>query len=141
MAKKVAAVTVFLGTTAAALVATIFVATRTADLSAPTDEIARQGIELYFRPPLQYNKWAVNVAWVTLLWVGWLFVLLSTVVMWMSSVRDEKFGPGPIEKTNLGEKIRQVSDAAARRFSLTGQPGDTPATMTAREREKDGLAV
>jgi hypothetical protein len=66
-----------------------------------SQEIADQATALYFRPPLQYNKWAVNIAAVVLVWIGWACVVVACVSFtllplfligdWLSSLLFDDF--------------------------------------------------
>ncbi|KAL0060551.1 hypothetical protein AAF712_012671 [Marasmius tenuissimus] len=70
--KEAMAVVITAGMLAAALMSTIVVATGEADVRDVGPEEAQALTDLFFRPPLQYNKWAVNIAYVCLLWPAFL---------------------------------------------------------------------
>ncbi|EGU10967.1 hypothetical protein RTG_03180 [Rhodotorula toruloides ATCC 204091] len=53
------------------LIEQIVIARNSAILSHVSPSVARAATDYYYRPPLRYKDWAVNVAWVVLLWVGW----------------------------------------------------------------------
>lgn len=91
--KKACAVFITLGLLGATLMSTIVVASHHASIRHVTEEEADQLRAVYYRPPTQYNKWHVNVAWVVLLWIGWLATLASTIVMFVATDHDERLGP------------------------------------------------
>ncbi|KAI0319600.1 hypothetical protein OF83DRAFT_769405 [Amylostereum chailletii] len=67
------------GMFASAIASTVIVATRSARIINVPDSLVPVIVSLYFRPPLQYNSWATNIAYVVLLWIGTLFVFISYV--------------------------------------------------------------
>ncbi|KAJ8094514.1 hypothetical protein PM082_010948 [Marasmius tenuissimus] len=93
--KKFFAVFITAGVLAAALMSTIVVATGEADISGASAEEARQLTEIYFRPPLEYDRWAVNIAYVCLLWPGFLATAASTVILFVAANWDEEHGTTP----------------------------------------------
>jgi len=44
-------------------------------------------------PPLKYSKNGRAIASVVLLWPGWVFTVVSTIVLWMSYKHNETYGP------------------------------------------------
>ncbi|KAF8315423.1 hypothetical protein DL93DRAFT_2196791 [Clavulina sp. PMI_390] len=59
----------------------IVVASHQATISGVSLDEAVGLVEVFSRPPLQYNKWAVNIAYVVLLWIGWLATLARYVFL------------------------------------------------------------
>lgn len=55
----------------------IVVANQSAVIRGVSAEVARAAEEYYYRPPLQYNRWAVNIAFVVLIWVGFVPLVIS----------------------------------------------------------------
>ncbi|GAA5988744.1 hypothetical protein JCM5350_002923 [Sporobolomyces pararoseus] len=108
--KKFFAIVITTGIFAAALGSTIVIAKNSAQIVHVSPEIARQAAEYYYRPPLQYNKWAVNIAYVVLLWIGWVACVVSTIFMFLASSYDKShpssLGPskvagGSVEDVNV----------------------------------------
>ncbi|BGO95723.1 hypothetical protein NBRC10512_007423 [Rhodotorula toruloides] len=93
--KKVLAVIITLGIFACALGSTIVVARNSAILGHVSPSVARVAVEYYFRPPLRYKDWAVNIAWVVLLWIGWVGCVAATVVMFLAADYDAVHGTSP----------------------------------------------
>ncbi|KPV73352.1 uncharacterized protein RHOBADRAFT_38529 [Rhodotorula graminis WP1] len=94
--KKAMAVTICFGVFAAALGSTIVVARNSAQIQHVDDATRRAAQEYYYRPPLQYRDWAVNVAYVCLLWPGWLACVASTVLMFLADKHDLTHGTSPL---------------------------------------------
>ncbi|GAA5847334.1 hypothetical protein JCM9279_000241 [Rhodotorula babjevae] len=94
--KKAMAVTICFGVFAAALGSTIVVARNSAQVQHVDDATKRAAVEYYFRPPLQYRDWAVNIAYVCLLWPGWLACVASTVLMFLADTHDLRHGTSPL---------------------------------------------
>lgn len=94
--KKFFAIVITTGVFAAALGSTIVVARNSAQIVHVSPEVAREAAEYYFRPPLQYNKWAVNIAYIVLLWIGWVACVVSTVFMFMAASYDKLKGTEPL---------------------------------------------
>ncbi|GAA5929834.1 uncharacterized protein JCM15063_004637 [Sporobolomyces koalae] len=95
-AKKFFAIVITVGVFAAALGSTIVIANNSAQIVHVSEQVAREAAEYYFRPPLQYNKWAVNIAYVCVLWVGWVACVVSTVFMFMAAAHDKMKGTDPV---------------------------------------------
>lgn len=55
----------------------IVVARQSATITGVANEVAQAAAAYYYRPPLEYKRWAVNIAFVVLIWVGWPFVVIS----------------------------------------------------------------
>lgn len=94
--KKAMAVTICFGVFAAALGSTIVVARNSAQIQHVDEATKRAAAEYYFRPPLQYRDWAVNIAYVCLLWPGWLACVASTVLMFLADKHDLRNGTSPL---------------------------------------------
>lgn len=50
----------------------IVVARNSAKIEHVPQEVVDAAVAYYFRPPLRYRDWAVNIAYVCLLWPGWI---------------------------------------------------------------------
>ncbi|KAF9476848.1 hypothetical protein BDN70DRAFT_881900 [Pholiota conissans] len=85
---------VFVAATAAALAtviaSTIIVATRSASITGVDEATVQQLTALYFRPPLQYNTWPQNIAWVVLLWITVVLNIISTILLLKATQREER---------------------------------------------------
>ncbi|ORY92629.1 hypothetical protein BCR35DRAFT_4922 [Leucosporidium creatinivorum] len=92
-----AAIFICLGLTAAALSSTIIVARNSAVLGHVSQSVYDAALAEYFRPPIKYSKWAVNIAFVVLIWIGLCFVIASTFLMFKAAAWDEIHGAGPME--------------------------------------------
>ncbi|ESK96178.1 hypothetical protein Moror_7252 [Moniliophthora roreri MCA 2997] len=107
--KKALAVIITAGVFAAALLSTIVIATRSAYVTGVSPEEAQQLIELYFRPPLEYKTWAVNIAWVVLIWPGFLATAASTVIMFIAADYDAANGTEPLdEKESVSRSVEDT---------------------------------
>ncbi|TFK35283.1 hypothetical protein BDQ12DRAFT_612085 [Crucibulum laeve] len=95
--KRVLAVGITMGVAAAALMSTIVIAKHSERITGVPEDTAGQYAEFFFRPPLRYRSWAVNIAYVVLLWLGLLATIASTVVMFMASAHDSQYGAEPRE--------------------------------------------
>ncbi|GAA5892701.1 hypothetical protein JCM6882_000559 [Rhodosporidiobolus microsporus] len=115
--KKAAAVTVTSGVLAAAIGLTVVVARNSAKIVHVPQAVADAATDLYFRPPLHYASWAVNIAAVCVLWPGWLFCVISTVFMFMAADYDAIHGTAP------RGGFAKASDSTA---SISGVPLATP---------------
>ncbi|BGP43565.1 hypothetical protein JCM10450v2_007738 [Rhodotorula kratochvilovae] len=93
--KKAMAIVITLGILACAIGSTVVVARNSALIQHVDDATKRAAAEYYFRPPLRYRDWAVNIAWVCLIWPGWLACVASTVLMFMADTYDLRHGTSP----------------------------------------------
>lgn len=93
--KKALAVGITLGVLAAALMSTVVVARHFSFINGVGDAVKQQLINEYPHPPLHYNRWAVNIAYLVLLWLGFISTLASTIVMFIATSYDERYGPEP----------------------------------------------
>jgi hypothetical protein len=75
------AVVITLGVLVAAIVSTWVVATGQATITGVDQAAQNQLTELYFRPPLVYRHWSVNIAYVVVLWLGFLATLARLVIL------------------------------------------------------------
>ncbi|KAF9463464.1 hypothetical protein BDZ94DRAFT_1308769 [Collybia nuda] len=94
--KKFLAVGITTGVTAAAFMSTIVVASHGARITGVSLEQAEQYERLFFRPPLRYKDWAVNIAYVVLLWIGLVFTFASTVLLFKADKHVERYGAEPM---------------------------------------------
>ncbi|KAL8277724.1 hypothetical protein RQP46_009846 [Phenoliferia psychrophenolica] len=90
--KLVCACVITAGVFVAAVVSTVVVARHSAVLSGLSPEVARAAVKHYSRPPLQYNTWAVNIAYVVVLWLGTVVMLMA--VEW-DYIHDPTLSPSP----------------------------------------------
>ncbi|KAF8056491.1 hypothetical protein FPV67DRAFT_1530121 [Lyophyllum atratum] len=88
IARLVAALVVTLGVAAAALMSTIVVASHEVRITGVDAATAQHLAEYFYRPPLVYRHWAVNIAYVVLLWLGLVFTIASLIVMFLSVRHD-----------------------------------------------------
>ncbi|KAF5326732.1 hypothetical protein D9619_003940 [Psilocybe cf. subviscida] len=79
------------GMLATAVVSTIFVATRSASISGVDATAAQQLTSMYFRPPLKYNSWPQNIAWIVLLWIAVICCIVSTGLLIRAISHDEMY--------------------------------------------------
>ncbi|GAA6037520.1 hypothetical protein JCM8097_008235 [Rhodosporidiobolus ruineniae] len=93
--KKALAVTITSGVLAAAIGFTVVVARNSAKIEHVPDYIKEAATQYYYRPPLQYNKWAVNIAALCILWPGWVFCVIATIFMFMAAEHDRVYGTAP----------------------------------------------
>lgn len=115
VAKKFLSVFITAGVLAGALFSTVVVATQEQYINgtAVTEAESQRYEEFFYRPPFVYKRWAVNIAWVVLIWIGWVatvarsvYVLVrlaglligamsSTIIMWKAIEHDKVYGTGP----------------------------------------------
>ncbi|PPQ65799.1 hypothetical protein CVT26_000384 [Gymnopilus dilepis] len=93
--KKLLAVVVMAGVGVAAITSTVVITTHRAFITGVSDDVAATLTRVYYRPPLIYKKWAVNIAWLVLLWLAFIFTAASTFLMFIAAAHDEEFGPTP----------------------------------------------
>ncbi|KAK4056879.1 hypothetical protein OIO90_002129 [Microbotryomycetes sp. JL221] len=79
----------------AAIGSTVVVATQSVNISGVDQDVVRQATELYFRPPVQYNRWAINIAYVVLVWVTLPCVAVSLYYMRKAALHAQLHGTGP----------------------------------------------
>lgn len=87
-ARQLLAVGITAGVGAATLMSTIVVFTGAEYITGVSADQAQEYRAFLFRPPKVYRAWAVNVAYVVLLWIGFVFTLLSTMLMLMAIMYD-----------------------------------------------------
>ncbi|KAE9396120.1 hypothetical protein BT96DRAFT_977651 [Gymnopus androsaceus JB14] len=80
------------GFLAAAIMSTVVVATHSAFITGAPVAMQKQYTDFFFRPPLKYKDWAMNVAYVCLLWISCLFTIASAVIMFISVKHEMKYG-------------------------------------------------
>ncbi|GAA5820983.1 hypothetical protein JCM11251_001907 [Rhodosporidiobolus azoricus] len=129
--KKALAVTVTSGVLAAAIGLTVVVARNSARIVHVPQEVVDAATDLYFRPPLQYNKWAVNIAAVCVLWPGWVFCVISTIFMFMAADYDALHGVAPrgVPKTSSGS-ISNVPLSTPPALHTTSDPHASATTQS-----------
>ncbi|KZT25583.1 hypothetical protein NEOLEDRAFT_1133578 [Neolentinus lepideus HHB14362 ss-1] len=82
--KQVGAVVAMLSVLVAAIVSTVIGATHSASIHG-VDEAIRQQIIADSAVPLKYSHYSYIIAYVVLLWIGWVFTFASTVVVFVAS--------------------------------------------------------
>jgi len=93
--RSVLAVGVSAGVLAAALMSTIVVARNRSYITGVSPTLASEYEYFFHRPPLEYRNWAVNIAYVVILWIGWIFTVVSTIYLLRASDHDQQFGTEP----------------------------------------------
>ncbi|KAG6844029.1 hypothetical protein H0H87_010494 [Tephrocybe sp. NHM501043] len=103
---------ILLGVWAAALASTIVVAAHVAGLTGVDEQSKQQIIAFFYRPPLVYRDWPVNIAYIVLLWLGLVFTLGAFIAMLLGVRYEGNAGsgfttvqplPGYDESTKEGE--------------------------------------
>ncbi|KAI5480089.1 hypothetical protein MNV49_001749 [Pseudohyphozyma bogoriensis] len=114
-----------LGMFASTVASTVVVATQSATLNL-TGATRAAALAEYFRPPLQYNQWATNIAFVVLLWIATVFVVIANVVMLLAVRHDNQFGTLPYcgereERARAGSYgLKNALDVRGRGPSIAG---------------------
>ncbi|KAF9254113.1 hypothetical protein L218DRAFT_968409 [Marasmius fiardii PR-910] len=113
--KKILAVFITVGVFASALMSTIVIARNSAIISRVSATEAQALTDLFFRPPLQYKKWAVNIAWVCLLWLGFISTAASTVILFIAADWDAVHGTDPRDDhgSTMKEKPFEPADTGS----------------------------
>jgi len=86
--RQALAVGITAGVGAAAVMSTIVVLTGHGYITGVSAEQAKEYITSFSTPPMIYRTWAANVVYVVLLWIGFVFTLLSTILMFMVITHD-----------------------------------------------------
>ncbi|KAE9402290.1 hypothetical protein BT96DRAFT_918299 [Gymnopus androsaceus JB14] len=79
------------GLLVAAITSTVIVTTHSAFITGTPVAMQEQYTDLFSSPPLKYKDWAVNVVYVSLLWVSCLFAMTSTAIMVISVKHEMKY--------------------------------------------------
>jgi len=109
--RKGLAVGITMGVLAAALMSTIVVARKSAFITGVDEATKQELVQFFYRPPLKYNQWPTNIAYIVLLWLGWLCTLASTIFMFMSVQHDERFGVNQDQRfSNVPSNASVVGD-------------------------------
>ncbi|KAJ8690891.1 hypothetical protein PTI98_012286 [Pleurotus ostreatus] len=118
VAKKFLSLFITAGVLAGALFSTVVVATQEQYINgtAVTEAESRRYEEFFYRPPFVYKRWAVNIAWVVLIWIGWVATVASTIIMWKAIEHDKTHGTGPrsdipLESTESQRALGGVIDS------------------------------
>ncbi|KAJ3732949.1 hypothetical protein DFJ43DRAFT_1070421 [Lentinula guzmanii] len=98
------AVGITAGLLAAALMSTIVIADHSAFITGAPVEVQQQYTDFFFRPPLKYNVYSVNIAYICLLWIGWVCTLASTILMFMGVRHEMRYGTEPKNEPLRDEK-------------------------------------
>ncbi|GAA6009572.1 uncharacterized protein JCM10292_006683 [Rhodotorula paludigena] len=93
--KKALAVFITAGVFACALGATIVIARQSATITGVPQSTIDAATDLYFRPPLEYRSWAVNIAWICLIWPGFIACVASCILMFIADSYDVQHGTDP----------------------------------------------
>jgi len=88
-------VIITLGVLCGALASSVVVARNSAKIIGVDETTAQQLTAVYYRPPLKYNVYSTNIAYVVLVWLGFICTAASTVVMYIAVKHDERFGAEP----------------------------------------------
>jgi len=110
--KKILAVGITAGMLAAAIMSNTVITRHSEFITGVSPQIAQDYVNIYFRPPLEYKKWSVNIAYLVLLWIAWVFTLASTVLMFIATDYDERYGPEAMD-ADLDER-RPANEKTAR---------------------------
>jgi hypothetical protein len=86
--KLLLAVVITAGVGAAAVMSAIVVGARSEHITGVPAEQIQEYVEFFDRPPLVYRTWTVNVVYVVLIWVGFVFTLFSTFLMFKAVAHD-----------------------------------------------------
>ncbi|RDB26569.1 hypothetical protein Hypma_005678 [Hypsizygus marmoreus] len=106
--KQALAFIIMAAVAAATLFSTIVVASHSATISGVDAATQQELTEFYYRPPLLYRKWAVNIAYVVVLWVGLVCTVGATVVMFMAAKHEGNIGTGNKELVPIDEMHEKV---------------------------------
>ena len=117
----------------AAIGSTVVIATQSVKITGISEELIRDATALYFRPPVQYNKWAINIAYVVLIWVTIPFIVVSIYLMNKAALHAEVYGPGPFLDNPRDGKVFQ---SALIPSDNTSAEKATPASTSATAFEK-----
>ncbi|KAF9063234.1 hypothetical protein BDP27DRAFT_1335354 [Rhodocollybia butyracea] len=98
------------GILAAALASTVIVAKHSALITNASEELRDQLTNISVSPPLKYNTFPANVAFVCLLWIGWVSATVATILLIIgvrsemkSSNGENKYPIGSIQQDANGE--------------------------------------
>jgi len=80
------------GMLAAAIMSSFVIARHSEFITGVSPQVEQELVNLYFRPPLEYKKWPVNLAYLVLLWIATIASIASTVLMFMADRHDERYG-------------------------------------------------
>jgi len=103
--KQGLAMGITIGLAAATLMSTIVVASHKSYITGIPIEEADGYERLFYRPPLLYRAWSVNIAYVVLLWLGFISTLASTILMFKAARHAGLYGTDPMREE--GEKFGQ----------------------------------
>ncbi|KAM0787707.1 hypothetical protein ACM66B_003767 [Microbotryomycetes sp. NB124-2] len=126
---------------AAAIGSTVVIASHSVSITGVSEEVIREATELYFRPPVQYNKWAVNIAYVVLVWITVPCVIASVYLMNKAALHAEVYGPGPMG----GDSIESMRTSDGKVFQSALATGNTVAekstTATSQASDKSNTPL
>ncbi|GAA5985580.1 hypothetical protein JCM10908_007030 [Rhodotorula pacifica] len=125
--KEFFAITITCGIFACALGSTIIVARNSAKIEHVSQAVADEAAAYYFRPPLRYRDWAVNIAYVCLLWPGWIACVVSTILMFRAADWDRLNGTEPSGVIGAVKSVTHRSSLTATPSRQDGAPLTAPA--------------
>ncbi|GAA6015779.1 hypothetical protein JCM11491_002477 [Sporobolomyces phaffii] len=117
--KKFFAIVITVGVFVGALGSTIVVARNSAQIVHVSDQVAREAAAYYFRPPLQYNRWAVNIAYVVLIWIGFVACVVSTWFMFLAASFDKMHPAAFVDSSSTALPISSSSHPSTERVHAT----------------------
>ncbi|POY75549.1 hypothetical protein BMF94_1452 [Rhodotorula taiwanensis] len=112
--KEFFAITITCGVFACALGSTIVIARNSAKIEHVSQAVADAAAAYYYRPPLQYRDWPVNIAYVCLLWPGWLACVVSTILMFKAADWDRLNGTEPRGLLHAAKEVARGAPLSAR---------------------------
>jgi hypothetical protein len=104
------AVGITAGLLAAAIMSSVVIASHSAFITGAPAEMQQQYTDFFFRPPLKYNTYAVNLAYVVVLWIGWVCTVAATVLMFMGVRHEMRYG---IASESDGIPINEKTNGSA----------------------------
>jgi hypothetical protein len=93
--RQALAVLITAGVFAAALMSTIVVAKHSAFITGAPLAMQQQYTDFFPRPPLKYDTWSVNIAYVCILWIGFACTVAATILMFMGVQHEMQYGTEP----------------------------------------------
>eukprot|EP00914_Ancora_sagittata_P017990 GHVO01035513.1.p1 GENE.GHVO01035513.1~~GHVO01035513.1.p1 ORF type:complete len:252 (+),score=21.02 GHVO01035513.1:94-756(+) len=94
-ARLALAVGISAGLLAAAIMSTVVIANHSAFITGAPAAMQQQYTDFFFRPPLKYNVYSVNIAYICVLWIGWVCTIVSTVLMFLGVRHEMTYGTEP----------------------------------------------
>ncbi|KIJ57364.1 hypothetical protein M422DRAFT_198784 [Sphaerobolus stellatus SS14] len=88
----------------------VVVAKHAETITGVSPETAQGYVDIYFRPPLIYRTWGVNVAYVVLLWLTFVLAAAGTVLTFLAVDHEQRYGPESFDHDP--EDIRTAKEKA-----------------------------